>query len=70
MFKVVMALATFVVAMLTREAAKLRKKADSHEDNAELLYQASLRAEEKATQARREASRVHRMAQKLGGVLK
>lgn len=70
MFRAVMALAAFVVAMLTREAAKLRKQADRHEDNAELLYRASLGAEEKAAQARREASRVQRMAQKLGGALK
>lgn len=70
MFKVVMSLAAFVVAMLTREAAKLRQKADRHDDAAELLYQASREAEDKAALARREASRVQRMAQKLGGALK
>lgn len=70
MLNIILTLAAFVVARLQAEAAKLRRRADSQEDAAETLYQASLAAETKAAELRREAGRVQRVAQKLDGALK
>lgn len=59
----------FLVGSLHQQAAKMRKAADKDEDRAVDLETAAWRLAESAKDRRREASRVQRIAQKLGSAV-
>jgi hypothetical protein len=70
MLRYLLILADWVVLGLQAQAARLRKQGDKFEDDAVVLYTLASEAEHQAKLARNEASRVQRVAQKLGGALK